>query len=191
MPDKPVLKNMSVEEYLAYEQGTANKREYVDGKLRLIDEASPQHNKIVLNCWQSLRNQLALSPYLVHNTVHDTNRRIKIDDKNYLHPDIFVLSLDSEFCDDAERIISSPVLIAEVMSPRSKNHDRSKKRERYLKNKNHKIQLYIFEEEPLITIYTPHKDGWLLQDFRGLDAVIPLKAIGCELKLSEAYLDVF
>jgi hypothetical protein len=40
------------------------------------------------------------------------------------------------------------------------------------------------------TLYTRHEAGWLRREFKGMDAVVPLEALGCELKLSEAYLNV-
>jgi Uma2 family endonuclease len=84
-------------------------------------------------------------------------------------------------------MLTNPTLVVEVMSPSSKNYDSGLKGEFYRSLGSLQAYLLIDQEDVYTQLYTRHEEGWLLREYRGLEATIPLEAIGCTLPLSDVY----
>lgn len=180
---EPVKRYWTVEEYLAHEEATGIKHEYIDGEIYAMSGGTDRHSILIVNLtgilWSQLRGSGCRS--------HSSDMRVKINEHRYFYPDFSVVCGDANFSDDAHTMLTNPTLVAEVMSPSSKNYDRGLKSEFYFNLESLQAYLLIDQEDVYAQLYTRHEEGWLLREYRGLEAAIPLEAIGCTLPLSDVY----
>lgn len=180
-------KHMSVQEYLTYEQETGIKHEYIDGEIFAMAGGSDTHSTIALNCGGELRTHLRNKPCRAFNS----DMKIKITDIKYVYPDFSVVCGEAKFADEKRTMLVNPTFVAEVISPSTGDYDRGAKADFYRSLPSVKAYLLLDQERPFAQLYTRHESGWLLREFSGLDSIVPLDEIDCELSLREAYLDVF
>lgn len=178
---------MTVEEYLAHEQETDIKHEYIDGDVFMFMGSPKNRIIIIVNCCAELRKQLRDKSH----RGFDSSMKIKFSGSKYLYPAFSVVPRDALFADDAETMLTNPTLVGEVISPSSEDYDRESKANFYRSLPSVQQYLLLNQDKPFAQLFTRNDIGWQLQEFEGLDALIPLISIDCELKLSEAYLDVF
>jgi Uma2 family endonuclease len=113
---------MTIEEYLAWESQQEVRHEYVKGEVFAMTGGTIPHNDIALNV------NRALYPH-----VRSQGCRINVSDVQvqvspaspYYYPDIIV-SCDSQDL-NARKLIQSPKLIVEVLSPSTEARDRGEK----------------------------------------------------------------
>lgn len=187
MVSNPVPNKMTVEDYLAYEQETGIKHEYIDGDIFAMAGGSRRHNTIATNCSGELREQLRNTACQAFNS----DMKVKISDVKFVYPDFTVVCGEQHYADEAETMLINPTLVGVVMSPSSADYDQGTKATYYRSLPPLQAYLLTDQDKPYAQLYTRTSMGWLLQEFEGLDRIVPLDAIGCELKLTEVYLDVF
>ena len=51
------------------------------------------------------------------------------------------------------------------------------------------MQLYLVidQQRLFVELYERLDDGWLRREYSGMDAIVPLEALSCELPLAEIY----
>lgn len=187
MASERLPNKMTVEEYLAHEKATDIKHDYVDGNVFMFTGSSRNRIRLIVNCSAELREQLRDKSY----RGFDSSMKVKISDTKYVYPAFSVVCHDTQYTDETDTILTKPVLIGEVMSPSSKDYDQGTKANFYRSLPSVQQYLLLNQDKAYAQLFTRNDLGWQLQEFEGLDALISLISIGCELKLSEAYLDVF
>ena len=119
---------LSVDEYLAMEEQALTKSEYVDGWIRTMCGAALRHNMISVNAIIALGDRLkgkACRPYSSDMKV----RVDRADMKRFYYPDVqFVCQSNDQLSVFQDR----PVLIIEVLSPRTRRYDLDEKMSAYL-----------------------------------------------------------
>ena len=78
-------------------------------------------------------------------------------------------------------------MLVEVLSESSEHRDRFIKLDLYRSIPSLKIYLLIEQVRARATLYTRHQEGWLLRDYIGLNASVPLNDINAKLALNELY----
>jgi Uma2 family endonuclease len=173
------------EEYLAQERLAETKHEYHRGKIVAMVGASREHNLIVTSTVVSLGVQLRKRPCELY--AGDMRLRIAVLGK-YLYPDITVVCGEPRFVDDYVDNLLNPTVVIEVLSPSTEAYDRGEKFESYRTVESLREYLLIAQDRYHIDHFVRQDDGsWLLTDADGLEAVIQLLSIGCELPLAEVY----
>lgn len=186
MAMNPVKRFWTVEEYLAYELETGTRYEFINGEIYAMAGGSDNHSTISLNVGAELRAQLRNSPCRPFNS----DMKLKITDIVYVYPDVSVVCGEAKFTDSKRSMLLNPRLIVEVLSETTANYDKGQKYDYYRSLPSVDTYLMLEQNRPHAMLYTREKSGWHLEDYYGLDAVVPLEALGCALKLSEAYLNV-
>ena len=150
--------------------------------------ASRQHNLISLNIGAELRAQLRPRPC----EVYTSDMRVKVSLTGlYTYPDVVVGCGEPEFEDTMGDTLLNPTILVEVFSQSTEDYDRGRKLEHYRTIPSLQEYLLVSQEKAHIVHYVRHSDvSWLLSDTSGLDAFIALRAIGCEIALSEIYAKV-
>lgn len=187
MATNPVKRYWTVEEYLAYELETNIRHEFIDGEIYAMAGGSKKHNIITYNVSGELRSQLRQSNSCQG---YESNMRIKITDIRYVYPDLTVVCGEAIFADEEETMLTNPTLVVEVLLPSTEAYDKSTKLDFYRSLPSVQAYLIVAQDRPHAMLYTREKSGWHLEDYHGLDTLVPLEAIGCALNLSEAYLNV-
>jgi Uma2 family endonuclease len=176
---------LSVEEYLEMERTSEVRHEYFDGEIFAMVGVTESHVLIVTNLVASLGKQLRGGPFRVYANL----MRVQVAETGlYTYPDLVVLCEEPRFLEEERRsTLLNPTLIAEVLSESTEAYERGKKFEHYRTLDSLTEYLLVAQDEPRIEHFTRREDGWFLTAARGLDGVLALPTIGCELRLAEVY----
>ena len=176
------IRQMTVEEYFAFDEASEYKNEYIDGEVYPMTGGTLDHGAIIMKTGFALMRRLIGSDCQVFGG----NVRNRVSPTRYLYPDISVVCGTPE-TDERSINLFNPVLVAEVTSPSSLDYDRVDKLRYYQNIGSLWIYLLIDQQQPLIELYERQDDGWHSMEFSGLDAIVPLPALNCELPLAEIY----
>lgn len=85
-------------------------------------------------------------------------------------------------------MLTNPTVLVEVLSPSIEDKDRGIKFAFYRQMETLTDYIMVSQEEARVEHYARQDNNhWLLADLRGLDTVLRLASIGCELPMSEVY----
>jgi Uma2 family endonuclease len=173
------------EEYLAIEREAEFKSEYIDGYIVAMSGASESHNLIVTNIVSELRGQLKTRDC----RVYPNDMRIDLREQGlFAYPDVVVVCGEPELADERRDNLRNPMVIVEVLSKSTESYDRGLKFMKYRRIESLQEYLLVSQHSALIEHYVRQPNGdWLMSEALGLDVVIHLLSIGCDLRLVEAY----
>ena len=172
--------------FLAFERTQHDaKHEYLNGQITAMGGASEAHNLIVWNVLASLHGQMRGRPCRSYGS----DMRVKVPASGlYTYPDIAALCGEPEFEDDAFDTLLNPGVIIEVLSPSTEAYNRGAKFAHYRSIESLQTYVLIAQDVPHIELFERQPDGrWLLSEVKGLDASVPLEAVGCDLELEAVY----
>ncbi len=180
--EQPVL--ITIEDYLAGEETSDVKHEYLGGTVHAMAGATNQHNVIALNSLISIGGQLRGKPCQPCNS--DVKVRIEFPDPTRLYyPDAMVVYKSNPLTDHFQ---DQPVVIIEVLSDSTRRADLSEKRDAYLTLPSLKVLMFVEPEKPSVTLHRRKPGGgFAIEHHLGLDAVIPLLEIDASLALADLY----
>jgi len=176
----------TVEEYLAYEEESGIRHEYIDGEIYAMTGGTPDHSGIAANGVGELRSQLRGKPCRVFTS----DLKVKVSEIKYLYPDFSVICGDIQFADEKQIMVTNPILVAEVVSDSSEKYDKITENEYYRSLSSLVYYLIIDQSRVHIQLYTLQDKGWLLQEFTRREQSIILDVIDVTLSVDEIYLDV-
>ena len=114
---------MSVKEYLMLDVMFPNaKYEYHNGSIRLMSGGSGEHATISGNIYMELRLQFRSGPC----TVYNSDMRVQVAGGIYYLPDVSI-TCDVDDRRRGVKIVQSPRLVVEVLSPSTEKIDRTEK----------------------------------------------------------------
>jgi len=174
-----------VEEYLARERAAETRSEYYAGEMFAMAGGSRAHNLIAGNLFASLHQQLRRRPC----TVYPSDMRVKVSESGlYTYPDVTAVCDPEQFEDARQDTLLNPALVVEVLSPSTESYDRGRKAQNYRTVASLQEYLLITQDAYHVEQFVRQPDGqWLFSEADGLDAVLPLPSIGCELRLADVY----
>jgi Uma2 family endonuclease len=172
-------------EYLAFERQSDVKHEYFRGEIFAMSGASRQHVRISVNVTAWLAGQLKGRRCELFNG----DMRVKVSPTGlYTYPDASVVVGRPRFEDKELDVLLNPTVIVEILSKSTEAHDRGEKFAQYRTLDTLTDYLLISQDRPLIERFTCQPDGvWLFTESAGLDAVMPIESILCQLPLAEVY----
>lgn len=177
---------IDVATFLQREAEATQKTEYADGTLRAMTGATNRHTLIATNATGLLFSQLQNKPCRVYNS--DTRIRIRRDHATWFYyPDVSVICMPNSQTDLFQ---DRPVLAVEVLSRSTRANDLDEKLRNYLSISSLEYYLVLEQIAPEAILMRRAKTGFLRETYVGLDAVIDLPAIGCQLPLSKIYADI-
>ncbi len=176
----------SVENYLDFERVQVERHEFLDGSVYAMAGESPNHSTICFN----LNTIVGLQLRRKRCRGFSPNMKIATNEKGlYSYPDLAVICGQPTFYDGTKDVITNPTLIVEVLSPSTESYDRGEKFLRYT-NQIETLQNYILisQDKPLIEIYSRQENGgWDKTEIAGLQSVLKIDSIECEISLTELY----
>ncbi len=78
-------------------------------------------------------------------------------------------------------------MIVEVMSRGTRRLDQGEKKDAYLTIPSLGVYVLVEQETPAVIVFRRTANGFVREDYQGLEAVIPLSEIGIELPLADVY----
>jgi Uma2 family endonuclease len=182
---KPFL---TPQEYLARERRAETKSEYLRGEMFAMSGASREHNLIAANVSAELRQQLRQRPC----EVYPADMRVKVSPTGlYTYPDVTVVCGEPQFEDAEVDTLLNPTVLVEVLSPSTADYDRGGKWTHYRRLASLQEYVLVSQDRPLVEHYVRQdSDQWLLTEQRGLEDMLVLSSISCQIPLAEIYLKV-
>ena len=118
------LPRMTVDEYLAFEESSDVKHEYVDGYVYPMSGATARHERIVANVlghlWMAARGSSCAA--------YGSNLKVNTPDGRFYYPDALVVCSAR---DEDVAFVVDPCAIVEITSPSTRRTDQYEKREAY------------------------------------------------------------
>lgn len=173
----------TAEEFLAFEAASKSKHELVNGEVYDMTGGTGEHSQIAANVIGEFYSRLSSSSC----SAYTSDMMLKADAGQYIYPDVSVVCGQPFYEDESRLALLNPVLVVEVTSPTSASYDRGLKREHYQRIPSLRAYIIIDQDRAHAELHLRADIGWDYQVFDGLDAVIPLSFIGCELPLSQVY----
>jgi Uma2 family endonuclease len=183
---------MPVEQYLALDESTDGKYEYLDGfvfMLRppssayaenaLVDMAggSVAHAALCARMISLLDQALAEGSCMVYTS----DARMKLAEKRYLYPDVIVA------CDEQTgTMLTNPVVVIEVLSPSTEKRDRGAKFQAYKALPSVEEYVLIGSEHRAIEVHWRDGNFWRQYHYYEGDQVA-LKSLGISFPFDEVY----
>lgn len=176
----------SVKGYLDFERVQLDRHEFLDGSVYAMAGESPNHSTICFN----LNTIIGLQLRGTRCRGFSPNMKIATSEKGlFSYPDLAVICGQPTFYDNTKDVITNPTVIVEVLSPSTENYDRGEKFLRYT-NQIETLQTYILisQDKPLIEIFPRQENGgWESEIIEGMESVLKIDSIECEVVLSELY----
>lgn len=171
------------EEYLAAEELSETKHEFVDGVVYAMAGASRQHIEITGNLLHALRTLLEGKPCRAYGA--DARVKIWRDRSTYFYyPDGVV-----DCSGSTEGDFEEPTVIFEVLSPSTERNDRGDKKTNYQSIPSMRVYVLVDQSKSAVTIFRrgPSDDSWAMEFVGDLAASVELPEIGCSLPMAAIY----
>jgi len=175
-------RRMTLEEFLAWDDGTDNIYELVEGFP--VAMAPPAEAHRILAVRLASRIDAALAGRRPCNAQIDAGvtRPDRVD--SYHVADIAVTCQANE---PRQQAIREPILLVEILSPGTERHDRRIKLVIYRQIASVQEILLIDSESYYAELHRRQNAHWITELLRGRDASITLNTVGLGIKLSELY----
>lgn len=173
------------EEYLRMERESAEKHEYIFGKIRPMGGASTNHNEIVGNIYFLIRKMMDESIYNIYTA---DQRVYNAFTGNYVYPDVVVIKGALEYADELFDTITNPLLVVEVSSNSTIKVDRMDKFLTYRKAESFKEYVLVAQDIIFAEKFYQTEEGlWEIEAFTTLEENIYLKSVDVTLSLKDIY----
>lgn len=174
---------ISVVDYLAAEERSLARSEYIEGWVRAMSGSTLRHNRVALNCLVGLANRLKGKPCQPFNS--DTKVRIERDNgTRFYYPDAQVVCESNE---PTSVYQDHPVLVVEVLSPSTRRYDLDEKMTAYLTIPALECYLVLEQHQPVAIVMRRSDKGFLREYVEGIESEIHLPFLSCSLSLQEIY----
>ncbi len=171
-----------VAEYLASEQSSEVRHEYLGGLVYAMAGATPRHNAIALNLASTIRTHVKGGPCRVYMSDVQVHFRIRSDEYFY-YPDVVMT------CDERDRnqpFLQFPKLIIEVLSESTERIDKREKFFAYSTIESLEEYVLVSQTTAELTIFR-RANGWQSERFSGLETSISLASLQTAIPLSAVY----
>jgi Uma2 family endonuclease len=182
---------MTVEQYLALDESSDAKYEFLDGYVFMLRPPSSDYDDQAVNmaggsiahaaiCARMalvLGNALANSPCMVYTS----DARMQLAERQYLYPDLVVACGEQ-----SGTMLVNPSVIIEVLSPTTEKRDRGAKFKTYKTLPSVQEYMLIGSEYRAIEVYRREGHFWKEQHYYEGD-LIELKSLGISFPFDEVY----
>jgi Uma2 family endonuclease len=173
-------------EYLALEQASNVKHEFHQGEIYAMAGGTPEHAALAGNVIALLSVQLRDKPCRVYTS----DLRVRVLATGLAtYPDVTVVCGTREIDPEDANTVINPIVLVEVLSPRTADYDRIEKRENYKQIPSLRDVVLVDHQERLVEVWTRDEEGrWTRTEARaGKSAAV--RSIGVDLSVDEVYRD--
>jgi Uma2 family endonuclease len=182
---KEYFPQLTPTEYLDWEEQQEFRHEYVDGEVYAMTGGTLNHSSIAGNFHNILKNHLRGSGCRVFNS----DAKVQISESNsYLYPDVSVT------CDardrNADKFISYPCLIVEVLSPITEAYDRGDKFSLYRRSTTLQDYVLVSTNKMRVDLYQRNERGrWEILSYDAGES-IELPSVNLSVEIDRVYEDI-
>lgn len=178
--DEPLF--MTWEEYLAFEEQSPYRHEYVNGMVYAMNGASLAHNQIAQELVMAFRAHLRGGPCTPFFLEAKLAIRAGRDQIMY-YPDVMVSCRPEDRTDQEVR---NPKLVVEILSKSTQHIDRREKAMTYQRVEAIEEYVLIAQNQPRIIIHR-RAEGWHPMLYSSMDAQVEFRSIGLNISLAQIY----
>ena len=173
---------MTLAEFLRWDDGTDARYELVDGRIVAMAPPNDAHGTIVMNIGFEIRSRLR-PPCRVATEAGIL--RPSRDDSYYVAD----LGVTCGPAADTRQHLPEPVLIVEVLSPSTEDHDRGRKVPDYREIPSLQEILVVASQERRVELWRREGDHWRVEDLIG-EATVRLESCEASIPLAAIYAHV-
>jgi Uma2 family endonuclease len=166
----PAQRRMTLEEFLAFDDGTDRRFELIDGAVVAMAPPNPEHGAVVINLGAEIRARLRPPCRVVGEA------GIVVGDRadTYFQADLAVSCAPP---DRAARALAEPRLIVEVLSRSTASHDRGTKLDAYRSIASVEAIALVHADQRRVELWRRDGPRWIVEDLIGdAELVLPLLA---------------
>lgn len=186
MNPKIAEKLMSVEEYLAFEEKSRIKHEFMDGVIFAMAGGKRFHSLTISNIARHLGNQLEGKSC----EVHTSDLRVRIKNTHYVYPDV-VVACDVKLVPSIFDTLENPQVVFEVLSKSTFYRDKTEKRMDYIDLESLTDYVIVHQTEMRVEHYERvSQREWTLRIYDQTSQSLSLKSIQCILSVEQIYQNI-
>lgn len=171
-------------EYLALEDESPIRHEYLDGEIYAMAGGTPDHAALAAAVLAILRAQL---PRGCRSFTSDLRVRIPASGLT-TYPDGTVVCGGTQRAPEDPVAVTNPLVLVEVTSNSSEDYDRGEKLRQYQSLPSAREILIVSHREPRITLHRRDERGWTASE-AGAGESVSLESIGGVLRVDDVYRD--
>ncbi len=176
---------LSVADYLAFEETSAVRHEYIGGAIHAMSGGTTTHNRIALSIASHLRTKLRSGPCKVF--IENVKVRLEASREDiFYYPDVVVSCHPTGV---QRQFVLLPTLIVEVLSPSTEMIDRREKKMNYLQVQTLEEYILVAQDCREVTIFR-RATGWAGEIFTAPESLIEFRSVQQAMTLAEIYEDV-
>lgn len=180
-------KKYTAEEYLKMERRSANKHEFMDGKILAAAGSNRTHNLIGTNTVIAVGSRSRGQKC----EIYSSDMRVQLSSSHFCYPDVIVVSGEPAFTDHDFDVLLNPTVIVEIFSNSSQFKDKREKLESYLAMDSIRECLLVKEDEMRVEHYAKQNaKQWIYRIYNDREDIISLDSIGCKVSLAEIYAQI-
>ena len=177
---------MTYAEYLAFEEASDVKHEFLDGEILAMSGGTLEHSALAMAFGRLLGNALAGRACRVFSS--DARVRIRATGLT-TYPDVSVICNRVEKDPEDDCAMVNPVLLVEVLSDSTEGYDRGKKAEHYRHIPSLREYVFVSQREPRVEVYRRNEAGrWELFESEA-GGTCELASVGCTVAIDDVYRD--
>ncbi|MFN8354997.1 MAG: Uma2 family endonuclease [Spirosomataceae bacterium] len=170
----------TADEYLALEEKSMERHEFVNGEIIPMAGETPDANEIASNLLVFFKLLLKGKPFKTYD--HDVKLMIGTK-KIFRYPDMMVVKQEGV----DKKWVTHPVLIVEVLSESTEKIDREKKRVEYCSLATMQYYLLVHQDEPCVEVFRRNGKKWEFEFYTSLTDFIELPFFETKVTLEEIY----
>lgn len=174
---------MSVNEFLAFEQASPVRHEYIAGEVFAMSGVTTRHNLINFNIARLLHSAARLRGC----RVFFADVMLRAADDRFYYPDAIVACGRAA---DVERIVTEPMVVVEVTSPTTRATDRREKLDAYQRVASLRSYVIVEQRRRQVLVYTRSAGGDWSRDESIGTGEISIPCLDARFTLDEIYDDV-
>jgi Uma2 family endonuclease len=187
MASRTPVMHTSYADYLASEQASTTKHEYVRGDVFAMAGGTIEHGRLQVAVASELRVALMGRPC----SVYSGDVRVRVEATDFAcYPDISVVCTELRHSEVDQHAITNPKVLVEVLSDSTEGYDRGAKFAHYRRIPSLAEYVLVSQTEPLIEVYRRSDQGeWVLVAEAHAADSVELRSLGVTIRVDAVYAD--
>jgi len=179
------LNGHSYAEYVALDEVSNVKLEFLDGEIFAMAGGTPDHASLAMAVGGQLLSKLRDKGCRVFSS--DLRVRV-MSTKLATYPDVTVVCGPLERDPESRHTVINPTMIVEVLSDSTEGYDRGEKGEHYRTIPSLRVYMLVSHRRPSIEVWRREGGEWLHAEY-GEGEIVELSAVEARLDVDEIYRD--
>ena len=181
------IETWTEQQYWDFEATSPVKHEFINGQIYAMAGGTFNHTRICGYVFAAALTRLDGKPC----DVHSSEQKIKVEKTgDTFYPDAVVFCPPSRFEGKGDHTLLTPSVVFEVLSPGTKDFDRTDKFRAYRQIESLTDYVLIEPERVFVDHYRRQSDGWLLRNYARRADELQFPDLQIALPLGEVYRDL-